>query len=137
MSVEYATEPTADRRSARPFAQAKIMVELSNCRVAFAHQILKLLPIQNTQSATLVLNNSLSLQISSCGGHGGPVGAEHHGEEIVRHVRAIRSLIGHQKPARHSSADLVKAIASCGLSNLHGLYGSKSVGQHLQGGSGG
>jgi len=95
--------------------------------------------MQDPQSATLVLNNSFSLQFSSRGGHGGPVGAEHHGQEIVRHFQAIRShtIIGHEKPARHSSADLMEPIASCGLGNLHGFYRSESVGQYFQGGSGG
>jgi hypothetical protein len=72
--------------------------------------------MQNSQSATPVLNNSLSLQISSCGGHGGPVGTEHHGQKIVRHLQTIRSytIIGHEKPARRSGATLVRPIASCG-----------------------
>ena len=50
--------------------------------------------MQNPQSATLVLNNSLSLQFSSCGGHGGPVGAEHHGQKIVRQPKELLCKIG-------------------------------------------
>ena len=114
------------------------MIELPNRGVAFAHFVFTLFAMQNPQTATLVLNNCLSLQLSSRRGHGGPVGAEHHGQEIVRHFQAIRShtIIGHEKPARHSGTNLVKPIASCGLGNLHAFYRSKSVGQHFQGGSG-
>jgi len=83
------------------------------------------------QEGPLVLNNSLSLQLSSRRGHGGPVSTEHHGQEIVRHLPAIRShtIIGHEKPASHSRANFMEPIASGGLGDLHGLYLSKSVGQ--------
>ena len=46
------------------------MIELPNCGVAFAHQILQLPAMQNPQSAAVVLDNSLLLQVSRGRGDG-------------------------------------------------------------------
>ncbi len=98
--------------------------------VALARNPAKLVAIENSDGAAIVLDDLVLLEKASGKADAGAVCAKHGGKKIVGdgQNRRIDAILGHEQPAREALLDSVQTIAGGGLRHLQ----TENHSSHLQ-----
>ena len=115
---------TERRGAANALSQAQPAIKVLDHPIAFTSSLFEAFAVHYLYRAAQILNHTGAFQSSRRQSDAGTPGAEHLRKEFMgqRQQGRIDSILTHQQPACQTLFDLMKAVASGELGDLHAMH---------------